>query len=483
MSTTTTKPATIKRPPVIVVLGHVDHGKTSLLSKIRDTRMPHEPGKITQSIGAYEIEHNGKQITFIDTPGHEAFSKMRARGAQAADLAILVIAADDGVQPQTKEVVQTLKEIKLPFVVAINKIDKSGIDSTRAKNELTAEGVLLEGYGGDISFQEVSAKTGEGINELLDLVLLASEFTELDTNPEKPGTGFILEAKLDSRKGIIVSGIVKNGTLKIGDPIHAGGAMGKIKNIEDFSGKRVDSAGPGTPVLILGFETLPEIGADFLAEIKTGTSTSTTETTKPMSATELGEDERLLNVILKGDVSGSLESLTQIIEHLPRPENIRLIIITSSLGDVSDGDVKNAISSKALIIGFKTKVSKAAEALARVHNIRIITSEIVYELITALEEEFKKLEQSVIKGELEILGIFGKKDGKEQIVGGKVKKGEILNNSTIEIIRRGNTIGNGKIVNVQSNKKDIPALTVGNEGGILIISETEIKKGDYLILR
>jgi len=482
MQTTASKKIALKRPPVIVVLGHVDHGKTTLLSKIRDTRMPHEPGKITQSIGAYEIEHKGNKITFIDTPGHEAFAKMRSRGAKAADLAILVVAADDGVQQQTKEVIQTLQNAKLPFVVAINKIDKPGIDSTRVKNELTQAGVLLEGYGGDVSFQEVSAKTGDGINELLDLLLLAAEFTELDTRLDAPGSGFILEAKLDSRKGILASGVVKNGTLHVGDPIHAGNTVGKIKSIEDSMGKRIESALPGTPVLIVGFEALPEIGADFIAEEFKAIPVAPL-LQKQVAIKEAHEDDRALNIILKGDVSGSLESLSQIVEYLPRSVNIRLKIISSSLGDVSDGDVKSAISSTAIIIGFKTNVTKAAEALARTHDIQIITSDVVYELITALEEKFKKLDSTVVKGEMDILGVFGMKNNKEQIIGGKVRKGEMANQKTVDITRRDAVIGTGKIVNVQRNKKDVPTLTMGEEGGILILADVQIKKGDCLILR
>lgn len=480
-----------RRPPVIVILGHVDHGKTTLLDYVRKSNVAgREAGGITQSIGAYEITHapresapaEGRKMTFIDTPGHEAFSRMRSRGAQVADLAILVVAADDGVQPQTKEAIRIIQEAKIPYVVAINKIDKEGVDINKTKNELTAEGVLLEGYGGNISYQPISAKTGKGVSELLDLLLLASDLEDLSFNSENPSTGVILESKLDSRRGIVAVGIVKDGTLKVGEAISAGTAGGKVKGLENFLGKRITHALPSSPVRISGFQELPEIGEDFFVgtpreksiEIKTKNNIS--------QFADIPEGKLAVNVILKADVFGSLEALSHLIKDIPKPEKIVLRIIDESVGDISDGDVQGAISSKASIIGFRAKPTKAAENLAEAQRIKIITSEIIYELVKALEEDFKNIDKTIVKGDLEILAVFGKK-GTAQIVGGRVLSGEILNNANLEIVRRDAVLGNGKILNLQKGKKDIQIVEAGSETGILIESDVMIKEGDHLVMR
>lgn len=477
-----------KRPPVIVVLGHVDHGKTTLLSKIRESAMPKEPGKITQYTAAYEVEHHGKKLTFIDTPGHEAFSKMRSRGAKVADLAILVVAVDDGVQPQTKEAIKVLKETETPFVVALNKVDKEGIDINKVKSELTAEGVLLEGYGGNVSVQPISGKTGQGVPELLDLLLLAADLEDLTYNPQNPARGVILEVKLESRRGIVATGILKDGMLRVGDPIISGSASGKVKSLEDFLGKKIKEAIPSMPVLILGFESLPQVGAEFLA----GTAASRIDTNIPRTTrikdiseirAPISDDSRVLNLILKADVTGSLEALVTVLENLPKPEKTVMKIIDQSVGEITDGDVQLAISAKAKIIGFKTSPSRAAANLAQIHKVRIITSEVVYELVKALEEEFKSLAKEVIRGDLEVLALFGKKGAKQQIVGGKVISGAIENNSILEIERGEKVLGQGKVLNLQQEKKDTAKVGAGNEGGLLVESEVGIKIGDHLIMR
>lgn len=472
-----------KRAPVIVVLGHVDQGKTTLLDYIRKTNVAaREAGGITQSIGAYEIEHNGKRMTFVDTPGHEAFSKMRSRGAQVADLAILVVAVDDGVQPQTKEAIKIIQEAKIPYVVAINKIDKEGVDINRVKNELTAEGVLLEGYGGNVSCQPISAKTGKGVSELLDLLLLATDLEDLSFNPENPGKGIILESKLDSRRGITAVGIVKDGTLKVGETIFAGTTVGKIKSLENFLGKRITQAVPSSPVRISGFLKLPEIGEEFFVGTPRDKSIGAKTQKSIVQFPDVPEDKLAVNVILKADVFGSLEALSQIIKNFPKPEKVVLQIIDESVGDISDGDVKSAISSKASIIGFRVESTKAAENLAQAQRVKIITSEIVYELVRALEEDFKNIDKTIIKGDLEILAVFGKK-GTAQIVGGRVLSGEILNNANLEIVRRDAVLGKGRILNLQKGKKDVPRVETGFESGLLIDSDVIIKISDHLVLR
>jgi len=525
-----TKDVSQKRPPVIVVLGHVDHGKTTLLDYIRKTNSAaKEAGGITQSIGAYEITHQsrnnaeinaekrgkiqresafsqrssaegdfsagGRKITFIDTPGHEAFSKMRTRGARVADLAILVVAVDDGVQPQTKESIRILKETKIPFVLAINKIDKQGIDINKVKNELTAEGVLLEGYGGNVSHQAISGKTGEGVPELLDLLLLAADLEDLKFNPHASARGVILESKLDSRRGILATAIIKDGTLKVGEYITAGSASGKIKSLDNFLGKRIKEAMPASPVLISGFEALPQVGEEFVVSEKaTPTITNDKRMTRIKDISEIrapiSDDSRIINLILKADVSGSLEALSQIIENLPRPESVALKVLIQSVGEITDGDVKSAIPADAIIIGFKVEPNKAAQNLAEAQRVTIITSEIVYELVKALEEEFKNLGREVVRGELEVLAVFDHRQGgaskkgvNQQIVGGKVLKGEMLNNSVLEIVRRGAVLGKGKVLNLQQNKKDTPRAEAGSECGLLVDADVMIKEGDHLILR
>ena len=504
------------RPPVIVVLGHVDHGKTTLLDYIRKTNVAaREAGGITQSIGAYEITHaphesrtdaetnaedrgkgqrssassqresapaEGRRMTFIDTPGHEAFSKMRSRGAQVADLAILVVAVDDGVQPQTKEAIKIIQEAKIPYVVAINKVDKEGVDVSRAKNELTAAGVLLEGYGGNISYQPISGKTGKGVPELLDLLLLAADLEEMPFDPKNPAQGVILESKLESRRGIVATGIVKDGTLRVGDQIHAGSAFGKVKGLENFLGHRVKEIVPSSPAVILGFESLPEVGEKFsVGEKPLGDKAGNQKTRKP--EIQIKEDELSANFILKADVSGTLEALKEVIKNMPKPDKIIMKIIDESVGDITDGDVKLAISSKASIIGFRVVPTRAAENLAQTHKIRIIISPIIYELLKAIDENFSRLDKTMVKGDLEILAIFGNKGSNQQVVGGKVIAGQILNNGNPEIERRGTVLGTGKILNLQKAKKDSPVLETGSEGGLLIDSGVAIKPGDHLIIR
>ena len=487
----------LPRPPIVVVMGHIDHGKTTLLSYIRKTKMPKEPGEITQSIGAYEITHTpisinqlnqhksaSYKITFIDTPGHEVFSKMRTRGAKVADLGILVVAADEGVKPQTKEAIEILNESKTPFVVAINKIDKTNADIERVKQELMQAGVLLEGFGGNISWQAISAKTGEGINELLDLILLAAEMEGLTYSPEAKARGIIIESKMDSSRGLTAITIVKDGLLRVGDEIATTSAAGKVKILEDFLGERVDQLSPSSPALIIGFETLPQIGEEFfsgkieLVEIKPLQKEETAISGQLVpSDTQAGQK---INLILKADVSGSLEALSGIIKTFP---NIK--IIDESVGDITDGDIKSAQNTKAVIVGFKTRVSKAAENFATAQGIKIITSEIIYELLKNLEDEFRAIEKPAVVGQLKILAVFDKKSGSakggRQVIGGRVLLGTFKSNLSVQIQRQGQVIGEGKIINLQCQKQDVSQVSEEKECGLLFESDTIINIGDLLI--
>ncbi|MFA5084402.1 MAG: translation initiation factor IF-2, partial [Candidatus Paceibacterota bacterium] len=350
------------RPPIVVVMGHVDHGKTSLLDYIRKTNVTaREAGGITQTIGAYEITHNSKLITFIDTPGHEAFSKMRARGAQAADLAILVVAADEGVKPQTKEALSQIQAAKLPFIVAINKIDKPDINLDKVKNELLTAGVLLEGYGGNVSWQAISAKTGQGVGELLDLILLAAEMESLKYDPKVQAKGIVVEALRDNRRGLVVSVIVEDGTLKSGENINTPTAGGKIKSLKNFLGEDVKSLEPSAPALILGFDSLPQIGEEFLTGEITFHLMDMPLPVAKKSLAAKGEDSDKTKVILKADNAGSLEALVDIIKFFPAAKPVE--IVDFSVGRIDEGDFRRAADTKALIIGFRTKLDPTAENL------------------------------------------------------------------------------------------------------------------------
>jgi len=479
-----TKDGEIKRSPVVVVMGHVNHGKTKLLDYIRKTNIAaKEAGGITQSIGAYEIIHNNERITFIDTPGHAAFSKMRARGAQVADIAILVVGADDGVKPQTKEAIKIIGEAKIPFIVAINKIDKPGVDVEKVKNELMQNGVFLEGYGGHVSYQPISAKLGQGVNELLDLVLLASDVEGLTFNPKNQAQGFILESQMDSRRGVVASVILKDGILKAGDEIVAGKARGKIKILENFLEKSVNEIIPSSPALILGFDALPEVGEIFYAGKSAKALVAKIKKMAPAQKlaqkTTIEELEKI-KLILKGDVSGSLEALSGIIKSLPQKE-FNIEIIDEEVGEITDGDIKLAAAADAIVIGFKAGITRAAENLAKVQNIKIIKSEIVYELIKVLEEELKGFGKELISGDLEILKGFSKK-GTKQVIGGRIISGKIKNNAILEIRRKDEAIGQAKVINLQKEKMDVSEATEG-ECGLLVDSEIEIKEGDHLVAK
>jgi translation initiation factor IF-2 len=472
----------LKRPPVVVVVGHVDHGKTSLLDHIRKTNVvAKEAGGITQSIGAYEIEHGGRKITFIDTPGHEAFSKMRVRGAHVADVGILVVAGDEGVKPQTKEALKALQDSETPFVVAVTKMDKPNSDLDRIKNDLTANGVLLEGYGGNISYQGVSSKTGDGVHELLDLILLAADLEGLEYNPDAKGRGVVLEAKLDNRRGNTVTVVLKDGEIAKGDLIATPSAKGKVKVLENFLGKQEKGLAPSSPAVVLGFESLPQVGEEFMAGDLSDEDLAKVkkfEAKKEQAPT--AAQKQVIRVILKADVAGSLEAFIDLLRRIKLPENQALEIINQSVGEISDGDVKDALVTNSIILGFRTHPNKAAENLARTHNVLIITDEIIYKLVERIENDFKELGKSKFSGELEILAVFSAK-GTKQTIGGKVNRGQIRMKSWLEVQRGDELVGKGKVLNLQQKKNDVNAVDAGNECGLIFESETAIQVGDKLL--
>jgi len=500
------------RPPIVVIMGHVDHGKTTLLDYIRKTNIAdREAGGITQSIGAYEITHNGKKITFIDTPGHEAFSKMRARGANVADLAILIVSADDGIQPQTKESIEILTQTKTPFIVAINKIDKANADVEKTKNDLMQAGVFLEGCGGNVSWHLISAKQGTGVDELLDLIFLVAEMENLNYDESVNASGIIIEAKMDGRRGITAVAIVKNGILKNGDAIATSTVCGKIKSLENFLGEKTDKLEPSAPALILGFDNLPQTGEEFIAgEISLEQIKKVETMVRPKLEIEKARrDKPALNMIIKADVCGSLEALSEIIRSLNQ-ENVKINILEEAVGEISDGDVKRASHNNSLVIGFNIKSSKAADNLAKALEVKIITSKIIYELVQTIEKEMKDIENPPPLGELEVIALFSQ-NGKKQLVGGKVISGVMKNridvkitriNEKLEVVESKNTepipeksevveleskelrlveLGTGKITSLKSRKQEVNQVLSPNECGIIIESSITIAIGDHII--
>ena len=474
----------LPRPPVVVVLGHVDHGKTTLLDYIRKTNIAaREAGGITQSTAAYEIEHNGKKLTFIDTPGHEAFTAMRSRGASAADLAILVIAADDGVKPQTEESIKILQASATPFIVAINKIDKNNADIERAKRDLSEHGVLLEGMGGSISFQEISAKTGEGIPELLDLLLLAAAMEELNFNPSAPASGVVIETHRTKERGNKVIVIVKDGTLRLGDTIAAGAASGKVKILENFLGQSVKELTPSAPAIIIGFEELPSVGESFTDIPSTPTPAASLS---PANRSHTSPDENTVPLIVKADSAGSLEAIVQIISALSVPEGVpRPLILERGLGDVTDSDIKQAAAAKAIVVAFNVKTAKSADNLARSYHLKIISSRIIYEIIKSVEDHIAlSFKESVTPPSLEVLAVFNQNGNSKKTIGGRVISGAIRSGSRFELHRGEETITRGRVLSLEQNKQEVSSVESGKECGLVVDlpAEVSVSVGDSLVI-
>lgn len=462
-------------------MGHVDHGKTTLLDHIRKTNVAdREAGGITQAIGAYEIEHDGRKITFIDTPGHEAFSKMRAHGAKVADIAILVVAADDGVKPQTQDALKRIGEAGIPFVVAVNKIDKPNADVDKTKNDLANAGVLLEGYGGNVSWNAISAKNGEGVGDLLDLVLLAADVENPEWDPDATPSGVVLTSKSDPRRGNTVGVVIRNGVLEKGSPIATESASGKVKMLNNFLGKNEKSLEPSSPALILGFDTLPEVGEIFYAGGKAEELASEKKEEKVREARDPGalESEKKVPVVAKADDGGTLEVLEDLLERMR--EEYPIVVVSSGVGDIYENDVKMAESSGAIVVGFNVKTDKAAVNLAQTVHVPILSSKIIYELEKSVRDYAKKLSPDDIPA-LEVLAIFGEPKGKERVIGGKVLLGPVKNQSPFEVWRGDKQVGTGKILNLQSGREDVQEAQAEEEAGLLVECGEAIKKGDRLL--
>lgn len=497
----------IARPPVVVIMGHVDHGKTSLLDTIRSTKVTEgEAGGITQHIGAYQITQHRRLITFIDTPGHEAFSQMRARGAKIADVAILVVAADDGVKPQTTEALQIALEAKIPFLVAITKADKSEANPEKVKKELSELNVLSEEWGGKVPFVTVSAKTKTGITDLLEAVLLVADVDSsgLMVNPKREAIGTIIESHVDPQQGPIASVLIQTGTLKVGDNVAVGQVYGKIRSLKNDLGTSIKTAPPSTPVQILGLKAAPQVGdvlrvsdvdaGELKKKVKShqmrqhlrsvvGKTKSSTTSKEDQAEEDKKPKVKKLLVILKTDTVGSAEAIQASLKKIQHPE-VAVEIVQRGMGIISDAEVLWAEGAKAAIYGFHVQVSPKAEQLAKSKGIAIKNYDVIYDLIDDIVRELEALLPPVIEeleiGRLKVLAIF-RNENTFQVIGGKVTDGVIAIDAYVKVIRGGNEVTNGQITQLQSNKQNTKEVTSGNECGMKVECQPIIAVGDQLI--
>lgn len=475
------------RPPVVTIMGHVDHGKTTLLDAIRETRVVEgEAGGITQHIGAYQAKIKGKVISFLDTPGHEAFSAMRARGAKVTDVAILVVAADDGVKPQTKEALELIQQAEIPFIVAINKMDKPDANPDRVKQELSDLSVIPEDWGGDTIMVEISAKNKMNLDGLLEMILLVADVEELKADPTVEAIGTIIEQHKDPQRGVVATALIQNGTLHIGDFVTVGKVVGTIRSMENFQGKRVDHAKPATPVQILGLSALPEVGDILHVEKDKDRAKEKINRLKKLAKSEkrTADDSKKgvkkLNIIIKSDVQGSIEAIIDALDKI-KSDQVVLDIIDYSVGKVTESDVMLAASSGAKIFMFRTSPSSIARVIAQEKKIEMHEYTVIYELIDKVKAYLNDLiEEETIEtkiGELEVLAIFRTERGK-MIVGGKVAEGK-MKPETKAILKRGEeVIGEGKITNLQVGPTKTDQVAKGKECGITFIGEQKIKEND-----
>ncbi len=476
------------RPPVIAVMGHVDHGKTSLLDYIRKANVAGgEAGGITQNIGAYQIQYKDHPITFIDTPGHAAFQSMRARGARLTDLAILVIAADDGVKPQTKEAINHIKSAKIPMIVAINKIDKKEARVDKVKQELAREDVQIEEWGGNVPVDEVSAKTGQGIEELLKTIIVMAEMEDLKAPDTGTPLGTIIESHLSPKRGPEASVLVQSGVFKIGDAIVATSTPGKIKRMEDYRGQIIKQAGPSTPIKIIGFGKVPEVGSIVQGKeeslIAHGKSTPAAQKLLALiNEKALNPKIKKLNLIIKAGTEGSREAILENLAKMQFAE-VAPYIIQEGVGNITESDILKSHITGAKLIGFKLEVTPVAKKLAKQLGVQINTYEIIYELIDAVKEGLEEIlepeEEEMELGKMEVLAIFRTEKGK-MIAGGKVTEGVIQKYSRIRVQREGKIIGEGSLAELQSAKQKVQEVKNGQECGIKFLGDTKLAIGDIL---
>ena len=488
------------RPPVVVVMGHVDHGKTSLLDAIRKTNVIEgEAGGITQHIGAYKVNVNDREITFLDTPGHEAFTSMRARGAQITDVAILVVAANDGIMPQTVEAINHAKAANLPIIVAVNKIDLEGADVEKVKQAMTEYELVPEEWGGDTIFVPISAKLNQNIDTLLEMVLLVADMKELKANPNKQAKGVVIEARLDKSRGPIASVLVQRGTLDTGDTVIVGSTIGRIRQMTNYKGQKIKKAGPSTPVEIIGLSTVPEAGETFYEVKDEKTAKHLVEKCKQRERDEhlrqnsvvtidnlfskIDEaNTKQLSLIIKADVQGSVEAVKQALEKLSN-EEIRVKAIHAAVGAVNESDINLAKVSNAIVIAFNVNVMPIAKGIAEKENVNLQSYTIIYQAIEAIESAMKGLEapvyEKVLSGHAEVRQVF-KISNAGIVAGSFVIDGKIVRDAVVKVIRDGETIHEGKIATLKRFKDDAKEVSHGFECGIQIEEFADVKEGDII---
>ena len=489
----------VTRTPVVTILGHVDHGKTALLDSIRDSSVAErELGGITQHIGAYQVEANGQLLTFLDTPGHEAFTAIRARGSKATDIAILVVAADDGIMPQTDEAIDHAKAAGVPIVVAINKMDMPAADPERVKRQLSERDMLVEDWGGEIISVEVSAKTGDGITDLLENIAVVAEIADLKANPDKPASGVIIEAKLDRQRGPTATLLVQDGTLSVGQHVTAGGTWGRVRAMSNDRGEAVKQVLPGTPAEILGFGSLPEAGDLFsvvpnertaraMATDKENPSSSQQAQARALTLDEVvnrtpAGELKELNLVLKADVQGSVEAVNHSLENLAA-NNIKVRILHASSGGVTETDVLLASASEAIIIAFNVGTEPGAERLARRMGVEIRNYGIIYQLIDDVELALQGLLEpaivDVVLGRAEIREVFPTRGG-VKIAGCRIVEGRMTKGVTVRITRDGKILEESTVTSLRHFRDEINEAALGTECGVVLQGFNDFEEGDVL---
>jgi translation initiation factor IF-2 len=487
------------RAPIVTVMGHVDHGKTSLLDAIRTTEVAAgERGGITQHIGASEVERNGKRVVFLDTPGHEAFTAMRARGAKVTDIAVVVVAADDGVMPQTLEAISHAKAAKVPIIIALNKIDKPDSNPDRVKTELSEAGVIVEEYGGDTPLVPVSARTRVGLDELIDMIQLVADLQELKANPKRHAVGTIVEAQLDKNRGAIATAIVQTGTLRVGDVIVVGETFGKVRALENDAGKRVTKAGPSSAVVVLGLSAVPEAGDILRVVADEKEARALVESRRAANAAKSGEGSgratledlykqiqagqaKELRIILKADVSGSLGAITHALDQLNQ-EEIRINVLHEGAGDITDNDIMLASASDAIIVGFNTKITETARRAAESEGVDVRLYDIIYKLTDDISAALQGLLEpeivEVVEGRAEVRQIF--RVGKSTVIAGAfVTDGRIVR-SGARVWRNGKVVATDRIESLRRFRDDVREVQQNYECGIGLANYHDLEEGDII---
>jgi translation initiation factor IF-2 len=492
------------RPPIVAVVGHIDHGKSTLLDYIRRSNVAAgEAGGITQHLSAYEATHEnatGKHnITFLDTPGHEAFAAMRSRGLEVADVAILVVSAEDGVKPQTTEAVKLINEVGLPFIVAFTKIDKEGADLEKAKMSLLEAGVFLEGLGGEVPFVAVSGKTGEGIPELLDLILLAGELEGLTADTLRPGEGLVIEGHVDQKRGNTATLIVLNGTVNTGEYILSGESLAPVRIMENFLGKKISQAFPGSPITVVGFTSLPKVGekwrtietkkqAEEEAALARAESRRQTAAPTPTAAIPQDSEEKvhvILPLVIKTDVAGTGEAVVHEIDKLPKDDRLEVRVVTRAVGTISEGDVRQAGAGAipGIIVGFNVKVDREAQALAERLGVKIELFSIIYKLAEWLGKEIETrrplIETEVNTGTARIIKVFSNMKDK-YVLGGKVESGILKVRDQVKVMRKEIEVARGEVLGLQTNREDVKKVDAGSEFGAQIRLSQAPQSGDSI---